>query len=143
MLSSFGCSGENISPHLKWGKPPEGTKSFAITVYDKDAPTGSGFWHWVMFDIPRTITEIPAGTGGNAKSKMLNGAIQSTTSFGAKGYGGACPPVGESPHQYLFTVYALSVEKLGLDESATPELVGYNLEENVLEKASIVAYLKR
>lgn len=142
-FNGFGCSGENLSPQLSWAHAPAGTKSFAVTVYDPDAPTGSGFTHWVVFDIPTTTTELKTGAGDAAKKLLPAGVIQSVTSFGAKGFGGPCPPVGHGLHQYIFTVYALKTDKLGLDENANPALVGYYLWQNTLAKASVVAYYGR
>lgn len=142
-FNGFGCSGENVSPQLMWANAPAGTKSFAVTVYDPDAPTGSGFTHWVVFDIPANATELKTGAGDPAKNLIPKGAIQSVTSFGAKGFGGPCPPVGHGLHEYIFTVYALKTDKLGLDENANPALVGYYLWQNTLAKASIVAYYGR
>jgi Raf kinase inhibitor-like YbhB/YbcL family protein len=143
VFNSFGCSGENISPVLKWEHAPKGTKSFAVTLYDPDAPTGSGWWHWVVFDIPANVHSLASNAGNLEAAVAPKGAIQSGTSFGAKGYGGACPPPGDSPHQYIFTVYALNVDSLGLKADATAELVGFYLGQNMLAKASVVAYYAR
>lgn len=143
VLNGFGCAGENLSPELSWENAPAGTKSFAITVYDKDAPTGSGWWHWVVFDIPAGSTELKPGAGDVAKKLLPEGAIQSITDFGSAGYGGPCPPQGDKPHQYIITVYALKTNTLGLDAKASPALVGYYLYGNTLAKASIVAYYQR
>lgn len=143
VFNGFGCSGANISPQLSWENPPEGTKSFAVTMYDPDAPTGSGWWHWLMFDIPATTRELPTNAGDVRQNLAPKGAIQSVTDFGTRGYGGPCPPPGHGRHQYIITVYALKVEKLGLDSSATPALVGYNLNAHAIQKASIVMYYGR
>jgi len=143
VFNGFGCTGENISPQLSWTAPPEGTKSYAITVYDPDAPTGSGWWHWLAFDIPATTKGLPAGAGTPGKPGMPEGAIQSRTDYGAPGYGGPCPPPGHGPHQYIVTVYALKTDKLGLDANATPAVVGYTLNSQMLAKASIVFYYGR
>lgn len=142
-FDSFGCTGKNQSPQLSWANAPAGTKSFAITMYDPDAPTGSGWTHWVVFDIPATSTELATNAGRLAANLLPKGAIQSTTSFGTPGFGGPCPPQGHGPHQYLFTVYALKTDKLGLDATANPALVGYYLWQNTLAKASIVTYYER
>ena len=107
----FGCAGGNKSPHLKWSGAPAGTKSFAVTCYDPDAPTGSGFWHWLMVNIPPNVTELEAGAG-SAGGKMPAGALQTRTDFGAPGYGGPCPPEGDHPHRYLFTVFAVKADKI-------------------------------
>ncbi len=143
VLSGFGCKGKNISPQLNWLNPPESTKSFAITVYDPDAPTGSGWWHWIIFDIPPNITSLKAGTG-NLESKLFpKGSVQSITDFGKAGYGGACPPSGDKAHRYIFTVYALDVEKLGLDAMSSPAMVGFFLNQHSITKASLIAYFSR
>jgi Raf kinase inhibitor-like YbhB/YbcL family protein len=143
VFNGFGCSGENISPQLSWEHAPKGTKSFAVTLYDPDAPTGSGWWHWVAFNIPASVTALPAGAGTVEKGKMPKGAVQSFTSFGTTGFGGACPPVGDAAHRYVFTVYALDVDALPLDQSATPPLVGFMLNQHVIQKASLIAYYGR
>ena len=137
-FSGFGCHGDNVSPELSWENAPAGTQAFAVTMYDKDAPTGSGFWHWVIFNIPPTVTELKSGVGDVSKNMTPAGAIQAVTDFGKPGYGGPCPPPG-APHEYLITVFALKA-KLNLDQSATPALVGFNLNYNTLAKASIVMY---
>lgn len=140
VLNGFGCTGKNLSPQLSWENAPSGTKSFAITVYDKDAPTGSGWWHWIVFDIPAIVTELKQGAGDVSKKLLPETTIQSVTDFGRVGYGGPCPPQGDKPHEYVITVYALKTDKLGLDAKASPALVGYYLYGNTLAKASIVAY---
>lgn len=142
-FNGFGCTGENASPQLAWANAPEGTKSFAITMYDPDAPTGSGFWHWVVFDVPSNVNELVAKAGTLDLNLAPKGAIQSKTDFGGNGYGGPCPPVGHGIHEYIFTVHALKTDKLGLDANANPALVGYYLWLNTIEKASIVMYYKR
>ncbi|MEO8533390.1 MAG: YbhB/YbcL family Raf kinase inhibitor-like protein [Flavobacterium sp.] len=142
-FNGFGCSGENQSPQLLWKNAPEGTKSFAITMYDPDAPTGSGFWHWIAFNIPANVNEIVANAG-NAKLNLFpKGAIQSITDYGIKGFGGPCPPEGHGFHEYIITVYALKTDKLELTENTNPAIVGFNLWNNTIAKASIVAYYKR
>jgi Raf kinase inhibitor-like YbhB/YbcL family protein len=143
VLKGFGCTGDNISPELFWENPPEGTKSFAVTMYDPDAPTGSGFWHWVVFDIPANSTELKSDAGNLSKNLAPAGCIQSATDLGQPGYGGPCPPEGHGIHEYIITVYALKVDKLGLDKTATPAFVGFNLHFNTLAKASLVMYYKR
>ena len=137
----FGCHGENISPQLSWENAPEGTQSFAVTIYDKDAPTGSGFWHWLIFNIPANVTELKSNAGDVAKPIAPKEAIQSITDFGTQGYGGPCPPPG-APHEYLITVYAVKT-KLDLNKTTTPAIVGFMLNSNLLAKASIVMYGKQ
>jgi hypothetical protein len=124
VFSGFGCEGKNISPRLEWKNAPEGTKSFAVTVYDPDAPTGGGWWHWLIFDIPPEVNTLERNAGHLDTGKAPAGSVQSVTSFGTPGFGGSCPPVGDRPHAYIFTVYAWTLESLGLDETATPSLVG-------------------
>lgn len=143
VLNGFGCKGDNISPKLSWEKAPNGTKSFAVTMYDPDAPTGSGWWHWVVFDIPFDTTSIAKNSGDVSLNLLPQSAIQSITDFGKSGYGGACPPIGHGSHKYIFTVYALDVEKLGLDVNASPALVGFMINSHTLAKASIIAYYGR
>jgi Raf kinase inhibitor-like YbhB/YbcL family protein len=142
-FNGFGCTGENISPELSWANAPEGTKSFAVTMYDPDAPTGSGFWHWVVFDLPSNTTQLVSKAGNVALNLAPKGAIQSKTDFGGNGYGGPCPPTGHGIHEYIFTVYALKTDKIGLDANANPAIVGYYLWQNTLAKASIVMYYNR
>lgn len=142
-FNGFGCSGENQSPQLSWKNAPEGTKSFAITMYDPDAPTGSGFWHWVVFDIPADVNELVANAGNVALNLAPKGAIQSITDYGIKGFGGPCPPEGHGFHQYIITVHALKTDTLGLNDTINPAVVGFNLWNQTLAKSSIVAYYKR
>lgn len=142
-FNGFGCTGENQSPQLAWDNAPEGTKSFAITMYDPDAPTGSGWWHWVMFDIPADTKELATNAGNLEMNLAPTNSIQSITNYGVAGYGGPCPPEGHGPHQYVITVFALKVDKLGLDANTNPAIVGYYLGNNTLAKSSIVAYYER
>ena len=143
VFNGFGCTGKNVSPQLSWENAPEGTKSYAITMYDADAPTGSGWWHWLIFNIPSNTKELKANAG-NTESKIApEASIQSITDYGSYGYGGPCPPKGHGYHQYIITVYALKTDNLGLDKNANPALVGFNLGANALAKASIVLYYKR
>ncbi len=139
VFNGFGCSGKNVSPALKWSGAPAGTKSFALMVYDPDAPTGSGFWHWVMVDIPATATELPAGAGDPKAGKAPAGVVQSRTDFGVPGYGGPCPPQGDAPHHYHFMLFATDQAKLGTDENTTAAVVGFNLHFHTLAKAEFVA----
>jgi hypothetical protein len=141
--NGFGCSGDNVSPQLSWANAPEGTKSFAVTMYDPDAPTGSGFWHWVVFDIPANANELVQNAGNVSLNLAPKGAIQSLTDYGAKGFGGPCPPEGHGIHEYIITVFALKTDKLGLTDTINPAIVGFNLWNQTLAKASIVLYYKR
>jgi Raf kinase inhibitor-like YbhB/YbcL family protein len=142
-FNGFGCEGENRSPQLSWENAPEGTKSFAITMYDPDAPTGSGWWHWLVFDINADVNELIEGAGNLELKLAPEGSIQSITDYGTMGFGGPCPPEGHGPHQYIITVHALSTDKLGLDENSNAAVVGYYLWNNTLAKASIVTYYER
>jgi len=143
VYNGFGCTGKNISPELSWSNAPKGTKSFAVTMYDPDAPTGSGWWHWLVFNIDVKTTTLKKGAG-DPKSKIApKGAIQSVTDYKSNGFGGACPPVGHGAHQYIFTVYALDTDKIALDESANPALVGYMINSHTLAKSSLIAYYRR
>ena len=142
-FNGFGCTGENQSPQLSWKNAPEGTKSFAITMYDPDAPTGSGWWHWVVFDLPANINVLVSNAGNVNLNLAPKEAIQSITNYGANGYGGPCPPEGHGLHQYVITVHALSTDKLGLDKNTNPAIVGYYIWNNTLAKASIVSYYER
>lgn len=137
-INGMGFSGENQSPQLYWENAPKETRSFAVTVYDLDAPTGSGFWHWVVFNIPADVHELQPDAGNPAKHLVPEGAVQSNTDMGTPGYAGAAPPDGPA-HRYLITVYALS-NKLELDTNATPAFVGFNLHFATLAKASLLVY---
>ena len=139
VFNSFGCTGDNVSPALRWQGAPAGTKSFAVTVYDPDAPTGSGWWHWVVFNLPADATGLAQGVGDPAAGRLPAGAIQSRTDFGVPGWGGPCPPPGDKPHRYIFTLYALKVPKLDLPERATAAVAGFMIHFNVIDKASFTA----
>ena len=139
VFKGFGCEGKNISPALKWSGAPAGTKSYAVTVYDPDAPTGSGWWHWVVYNIPASATELPEGAGGADGKGLPAGAVQGRTDFGAAGFGGACPPAGDKPHRYIFTVYALKTDKIEAPADASAALVGFMINANKLGKASFEA----
>jgi len=142
-FNGFGCVGKNQSPQLSWTNAPKETKSFAISMYDPDAPTGSGWWHWLVFDIPVNTKELVSNAGNVALNLMPKEAIQSITDYGVNGYGGPCPPEGHGLHEYIITVYALKTDKLGLTANINPAVVGYYLWNNTLAKATIVAYYKR
>jgi Raf kinase inhibitor-like YbhB/YbcL family protein len=139
VFKGFGCEGENVSPALAWQGAPKDTKSFALTVYDPDAPTGSGWWHWVMIDIPANAVELPQGAGDPAAAKAPQGARQMRTDFGAPGWGGPCPPKGDKPHRYIFILHALKVDKLDVPEDATAALVGFMIHANELGRAGFTA----
>ena len=131
--NNFGCSGGNVMPDLSWKNAPAGTKSFAVTFYDQDAPTGSGFWHWVAYDLPGDTRSLPGGANGGA---LPAGAVEANTDLGKPGFFGPCPPVGRQ-HSYVYTVHALKVDKLPVDKGASPALVGFFLWQNSLGKASL------
>ncbi len=139
VFNGFGCNGKNQSPALQWTDVPEGTKSFAITVYDPDAPTGSGWWHWVVYNIPADVTKLAAGAGEPTGKHLPSGAIQGRTDFGTHAFGGACPPQGDTPHRYIFTVHALSTEKIDVPSDASAAFVGFMIHANTLGKASFTA----
>ncbi|WP_121808877.1 YbhB/YbcL family Raf kinase inhibitor-like protein [Mucilaginibacter kameinonensis] len=143
IAGNFGCNGGNKSPQLSWVNAPEGTQSFAITMYDADAPTGSGFWHWVVVDIPANIHELKQGAGDVKSGLAPQGSLQSINDVGVPGYQGPCPGVGEGDHRYLITVYALKTAKLGTTQASTAALTGYMLGKQSLAKASLMVYMKR
>jgi Raf kinase inhibitor-like YbhB/YbcL family protein len=143
VFNAFGCTGANISPALAWSGAPQGAKSFALSVYDPDAPTGSGFWHWVVFNIPPGVTSLPKNAGNLKAGAVLKGAVQSRTDFGVPGYGGPCPPQGDPPHHYHFTIFAVDTPKLDGDENTTAAVVGFMLHFHTLAKAELVGVYGR
>ena len=142
-FAGFGCTGGNVSPQLAWKNPPAGTKSFAVTVYDPDAPTGSGWWHWTVANIPAKTMTLPADAGNPNGEKLPAGVVQGRNDFGYSGFGGACPPEGDKPHRYQITVWALNVDKLPVDNNASGALVGFMLNSHVLAKAQLTATYSR
>jgi Raf kinase inhibitor-like YbhB/YbcL family protein len=140
-FNGFGCSGKNISPELSWSGAPKGTKSFAITMYDPDAPTGSGFWHWSVIDIPKETKSI--ASNASALKTLPKGSMEGRTDYGTYGYGGMCPPQGDSAHQYMFTIHALDVEKLGVGQDASAAVIGFMINAHTIEKSSVVGYYQR
>jgi Raf kinase inhibitor-like YbhB/YbcL family protein len=139
----FGCAGGNQSPQLSWSGAPEGTKSFAITCFDPDAPTGSGFWHWVVVNIPPGVTELALDAGNPKAPKLPAGALQTRNDVGTTGYIGPCPPEGDHPHRYLFTVFAVGTDKLQVTADSSAALIGFQLHFNTLAKAAIMGLYKR
>jgi len=143
VFNGFGCQGANRSPRLGWRNPPAGTKSFAITVYDPDALTGSGWWHWVVINIPSTTSMLHESAGNPTLRLLPSETKQVPTDFGQPGFGGACPPVGEKPHKYIFTVYALNTEKIDLPNNATAAFAGFMIHAHLIEKVSVTAVYGR
>ena len=139
----FGCNGKNLSPQLAWQGAPEGTKSFALSCFDPDAPTGSGFWHWVVANIPANVTSLALGAGDPASGKMPAGTLEVRTDFGAPGYGGPCPPEGMHVHRYIFTLHAVSMPELPVTADTSAAVVGFYLNFNTIEKATLIALYKR
>ncbi len=137
--NDFGGNGDNTSPALSWENVPQQAKSFAITAYDPDAPTGSGFWHWVAYNIPSNVHSLPAGAGNLFDSAMK----QASSDFGAPGYGGCCPPEGDIPHRYIFTVHALSCEDLGVTPDLTNAVIRFLINMHTISKASVITLYKR
>lgn len=143
VLDGFGCQGGNRSPQLSWTDPPAGTRSFAVTVYDPDAPTGSGWWHWVVYDLPASTRSLPAGAGKGQPGSLPAGAQQGRSDFGTQSFGGACPPAGDKPHRYVFTVHALKVDKLPVPPAPSGAMVGFMLHANALGSARMTALYGR
>lgn len=137
----MGCTGGNLSPDIQWSDPPEGTKSFVVTVYDKDAPTGSGWWHWVVIDLPADTAALAEGAG-SGRADLPKGARMTPTDMGAPGFLGACPPEGPE-HDYTITVKALGIDRLPVPDDATPAMVGFVSNMNALAIATISAKGRR
>ena len=136
----FGAGGEDVSPQLAWSGFPEGTKSFAVTMYDPDAPTAAGFWHWAVVDIPASVTELPRGAGDKDGSGLPTGAFQLQNDGGIAQYVGAAPPSGHGKHHYYLVVHAVDVESLGIGKNATPAFLGFNLFFHTLGRAMLVPW---
>ncbi|TDQ48263.1 YbhB/YbcL family Raf kinase inhibitor-like protein [Actinorugispora endophytica] len=133
----IGTGGEDVSPHLAWSGFPEGTRSFAVTCFDPDAPTASGYWHWGVFNIPAGVTELAAGAGGEGGAGLPRGAVTVRNDAGSKRYVGAAPPAGHGPHRYFFVVHALDTADLGIDDSVSPAVLGFNLSFHALGRAVV------
>ncbi|NML43027.1 YbhB/YbcL family Raf kinase inhibitor-like protein [Ramlibacter sp. G-1-2-2] len=143
VFNGMGAGGDNRSPALSWEGAPAGTKSFALTLYDPDAPTGSGWWHWVVYDIPGSATSLPEGAGATGGSALPQGAKQGRTDFGGKEYGGAAPPPGHGPHRYIFTLYALNTDKLDVPDDASAAYVGFMIHFAKLGEAKLTTKYER
>ncbi|RBQ15080.1 YbhB/YbcL family Raf kinase inhibitor-like protein [Spongiactinospora rosea] len=131
--------GKDVSPHLSWSGAPAGTKSYAVTAYDPDAPTGSGFWHWAVADIPATVTELPEGAGDETGLGLPEGTFQLPNDARAARYIGAAPPAGHGPHRYFVVVHALDVESIGVPAEATPAYLGFVISGHILARAVLTA----
>jgi Raf kinase inhibitor-like YbhB/YbcL family protein len=142
VFNEFGCKGANVSPALAWSGAPAGTQSFALLMHDPDAPTGSGWWHWVVYNIPPGTGSLAAGAGDPKKGLMPKGAVQGRTDYGSVGYGGPCPPPGK-PHHYNFRLYALKVPKLEVPEGASAALIGFNVRAQALGEAQLTGMYGR
>lgn len=138
VFDGFGCAGDNVSPALEWKNAPKEARSFAVLVHDPDAPTGgSGWWHWLVINLPPQTTGLALGAGKSDGSALPAGATQIATDFGGPGWGGPCPPVGDRPHRYRFTVHALKVDQLDLPPGATAALAGFMVNANSIGKATL------
>jgi Raf kinase inhibitor-like YbhB/YbcL family protein len=131
-------AGGNRSPQLSWMDLPAGTRSFVVTCFDPDAPTPSGFWHWVVVDLPAKVTSLPTGAGKEDGSALPRGAFHCRNDYGTMGYGGPAPPKGDRPHRYYFVVHALDIERLGVDEKTTPAAVSFTMLAHTRGRAILV-----
>jgi Raf kinase inhibitor-like YbhB/YbcL family protein len=139
-FNAMGCTGQNVSPPLEWKNVPAGTKSLALMVHDPDAPTGSGWWHWVLYNIPADATSLPEGA---TAATLPKGAMQGNTDFGKPGWGGPCPPPGSGKHHYNFTLFALKVDKIEVPPGASAAMVGFNVKANTIASAKLTGLFSR
>ena len=138
VYNGFGMTGQNVSPQLRWHGFPAETKGFAVTCYDPDAPTGSGWWHMIVLDVPPSVTELPTGAVSGDKSGLPSGAFCVRNDFGSKDFGGAAPPAGDLPHRYVFAVHALDVESLDVNDEISPAVAGFNLRFHTIARAVMI-----
>lgn len=138
----MGAGGEDQSPQLSWSGAPEGTQSYVVTMYDPDAPTASGFWHWAVANIPASITSLPAGAGSAETLTLPDAALTLLNDGGIRGYVGAAPPAGHGPHRYMLVVHALDVPQLDVDESSSPAYLGFNVFFHALARGRLTGYFE-
>jgi hypothetical protein len=138
VFEGFGCKGQNISPQISWNSAPKETKNFALTVYDPDAPTGSGWWHWLVLNIPASYEKLPQNFGAQKGFRLKRDILQIRNDYGIFGFGGPCPPQGDKPHRYIFTIYALKAP-IDLNYTASAALAGFMINQNTIAKSSFEA----
>ena len=138
VFDSWGMTGGNLSPHLAWSGLPVGTKGLAVTLFDPDAPTGSGFWHWLLLGLPAATGELARGAGARGGAGLPKGAFHVRNDYGEQAYGGPAPPQGDRPHRYMFAVHALDTDQLGIDPSVAPAVAGFNLAFHTLARGFLV-----
>ena len=143
VMAGLGCEGGNLSPALSWNGEPEGTQSIVITAYDPDAPTGSGLWHWSVFNLPATTASLPEGAGAARGAELPEGAVQARNDLSQNAYSGACPPAGALAHRYVFTVFAMPLARLPLDDTASAALVGFFANTQALDRATLTVTYAR
>lgn len=135
VFDDWGFTGGNLSPQLTWSGAPQGTRSFAVSCFDADAPTPAGFWHWTVIGLPADTTSLPEGAGAEGGAELPSGAFMTATDFGSKAFGGAAPPQGDIPHRYVFAVHALDTDDLGIDDSVTCTVAAFNYLQHTIGRA--------